>query len=92
MTRIILLQLPLKVLLLTLFCLGTVVHLKIYQLYNIYLLTHQEPVSAFEEKRSKEIIKRLTPNSIQFIHIFLLEILALSVLLIKIHLMTWISP
>ena len=49
--------LPLKVLLLTLFCLGTVDHhLKINQICNIlYLLIHQEPVSAFEEEKNKEI-------------------------------------
>ena len=46
--------LPKKVLILTLFCLGTVAHhLKINQIYNIlYLLIHQEPVSAFEEENT----------------------------------------
>ena len=56
--------LPLKVLLLTLFCLGTVAHhLKINQICNIlYLLIHQEPVSAFEQGN-----KKFAPNSTQFI-------------------------
>ena len=47
--------LPLKVLLLTLFCLGTVAHhQKIKQIWNIlYLLIHQEPVSAFEEEKKQ---------------------------------------
>ena len=61
------LQLPLKVLLLTLFCLGTVAHhLKINQLCNIlyHLLIHQEPVSAFEEKK-RQGNKKFTSNSTQ---------------------------
>ena len=46
------------------------------QFYNmLYLLIHQDLVSAFEEKRNKEF----TPNSIQFIRILLLEIFALSI-------------
>ena len=53
--------LPLKVLLLTMFCLGTVAHhLKITQICNIlYLLIHEEPVSAFEEEKKNKEIKNL---------------------------------
>ena len=42
----------------------------------------QEPVSVFEEKRNKEILKKFSPNSTQFIKIFLLEILALSIFIV----------
>ena len=59
--------LPLKVLLLTLFCLGTVAHhSKINQICNIlYFLIHQEPVSAFEKEKQGN--KKFTPNSTQFV-------------------------
>ena len=74
--------LPLKVLLLlTLFCLGTVAHhLKLNQICNIlYLLIHQEPVAAFEEGKNM----KFAPNSTQFILSFSFLRLALCTLLLN---------